>query len=128
MSAEKRLDQRWEINSVEIAHFTALDHLQLIATRGLLVDASTRGILLHIDREDLVPRKFRSNLTLEPLIGEKMSLEIKDMNLDITGRVVRTKPLGRGRFEVALDYTEDAPDYWRECLIDLLPKTGVDEF
>ena len=128
MSAERRTNQRWDIESLEVAHLTALDHFQLIATRGHLIDASIHGILLHIDREDLVAKQYRSNLTMDPLIGEKISVEIRQMNLDIIGRVVRTRPLGKGKFEIAIDYTEDAPDYWRECLVDLLPKTGIDEF
>jgi hypothetical protein len=43
------------------------------------------------------------------------------MNLEIGGVVARTKFLGKDGFIVAIDYTEDAPDYWRECLMDLLP-------
>ena len=25
-------------------------------------------------------------------------------------------------YEIGIDYTQDAPDYWRECLCDLLPR------
>ena len=46
------------------------------------------------------------------------------MDLDITGIIVRTKHCGEGIFEVGIDYTSDAPEYWRECLCDLLPKPG----
>jgi hypothetical protein len=32
--------------------------------------------------------------------------------------------LGKKGFYVAIDYSEEAPEYWRECLMDLLPNPG----
>ena len=46
------------------------------------------------------------------------------MNLDLDGRVVRASHIGRGAFEIALEFSEDIPEYWRECLVDLLPEPG----
>ena len=123
MGAERRVQPRWELDAIEVVHITALDHYQLIASRGRLVDASASGFLIVLDRQDLLPRNLRSNLTLEPLIGQKVSLEIEMMNLDIIGEVTRTKPLGKGLFELGVDYSEDAPEYWRDCLLELLPKS-----
>lgn len=48
-------------------------------------------------------------------------LQIDEMNLELSGTVKRTKMVGRGVFEIGIDFSEDAPDYWRECLLDLLP-------
>lgn len=123
MGAERRIQPRWEIDAVEVVHLTALEHYELIASRGMLVDASATGFLVVVDRQDLLARHLRSNLTLEPLVGQKISLEIAMMNLDIIGHIARTKPLGKGLFELGVDYTSDAPEYWRECLLDLLPKS-----
>lgn len=123
MGAERRIQPRWDLDAIEVTHITALAHYELVATKGVLVDASSSGFLMILDRQDLLPRKLRANLTLEPLIGEKISLEIAMMNLDIIGDVKRTKPLGKGLFELGVDYTDDAPEYWRDCLLELLPKT-----
>jgi glycine cleavage system aminomethyltransferase T len=46
------------------------------------------------------------------------------MNIEISGRIARTKLLGKQGFEIGIDYAEDAPEYWRECLVDLLPAPG----
>jgi hypothetical protein len=48
-------------------------------------------------------------------------IRIEEMNLELSGKVTRTRLLGKEGFEIALDYTNDAPEYWRECLMDLLP-------
>lgn len=124
MGAERRIQPRWELDAIEVVHITALEQYQLIASRGALVDASSSGFLIILDRQDLLARNLRSNLTLEPLLNQKISLEIAMMNLDIIGHVARTKPLGRGLFELGVDYTDDAPEYWRDCLLELLPKAG----
>lgn len=123
MGAERRIQPRWEIDAVEVAHITALDHYEIIASRGVLADASATGFCIVVDRQDLMARNLRSNLTLESLVGQKISIEIAMMNLDIVGQVARTKPLGKGLFEIGIDYSSDAPEYWRECLLDLLPKS-----
>lgn len=52
-------------------------------------------------------------------------LKISDMQLDIDGVISRTRFIGAGLFEIAIDLSEDAPEYWRECLVDLMP--GADE-
>lgn len=127
MGAERRTIVRWDLNSLKVAHVTSLDQLELVASSGQLVEASSRGFKIILDREDLIPKLYRSNLSLDPLVGHKLSLEIEAMNLDITGTVVRTRLLGKGLFEVGVDYTAEAPEYWRECLVDLLPKIGEDE-
>lgn len=46
------------------------------------------------------------------------------MNLDLDGTVNRTLHKGRGNFEIAIEFSRDVPEYWRECLIDLLPAPG----
>ena len=46
------------------------------------------------------------------------------MNLEISGTVVRTRLLGIEGFEIGVDYSLDAPEYWRECLLDLIPSPG----
>jgi hypothetical protein len=48
-------------------------------------------------------------------------LKIEEMNLELSGKITRTKLLGKEGFELAIDYSNDAPQYWRECLMDLLP-------
>jgi hypothetical protein len=52
--------------------------------------------------------------------------KIADMELEIDGCISRTRFIGSGLFEIAIDLSEDAPEYWRQCLVDLLPGTDED--
>ena len=118
---ERRVAKRKHIEGLHIKNLTALTHFQSIAKKARLIDASSTGMLLLVDRRDLIPEELRSNLTLDPLKGELIMFQIDEMDLEIDGRIARTRMIGKGVFEVAVDFTQEAPDYWRECLYDLLP-------
>ncbi len=121
---EKRLALRYEIEPIEISGFTSIDHMTLLSRSGLIVDASSSGFLMHLKRSDLVPKKFREQLSLTELEGDQILLMIPKMDLEISGRIVRTRRVSKETYEIAIDYSEDAPEYWRECLLDLLPRPG----
>ncbi|PIT99597.1 MAG: hypothetical protein COT74_11410 [Bdellovibrionales bacterium CG10_big_fil_rev_8_21_14_0_10_45_34] len=116
-----RVSTRKEIEGINVSNLTALDKFAVISRKAKLVDASSTGFLLLVDRKDIVPKALRQTLTLESIEGEPIMLTISEMDLEIDGLVTRTKFLGKGIFEVAIDFSFDAPEYWRECLLDLLP-------
>ena len=124
MAAERRIAERKEVDSIHVVEVTSLSNYKQIATAGYIVDASTRGFLMVLTRKDLVPKEYRNNLNLEDLVGQNLCLCLPQMNLDLDGRVVRATHIGRGVFEIALEFSDDIPEYWRECLVDLLPGPG----
>lgn len=120
----RRSATRKEVTPIQVSHLTALDDFTKIAKNGSVIEASATGLLIHIDREDLVPQVLRKNLSLDCLIGDKVCFHLEEMNLEISGTITRTKLSGKKGFLVAVDYSDDAPEYWRECLTDLLPAPG----
>ena len=124
MGAERRYSNRKEVDSIHVAEVTSLTSYQQIAKEGYIVDASTKGFLMVVTRKDLVPKELRSNLNLESLVGQSLCLYLPQMNLDLDGHVVRANHIGRGVFEIALEFSNEIPEYWRECLVDLLPGPG----
>jgi hypothetical protein len=113
---------RKEVTPLTLDSFSSLENLQKLATYGEVVEASASGILLRFKRTDLVAKELRANLNLDALVGQNVYFNIHEMNLEISGKVARTKYLGKKEgFIVAIDYSTDAPEYWRECLMDLLP-------
>ena len=122
--AEKRVAPRQELQPLMIKGFTSLDHRTLVSRSGQIIEASKTGFCLHIKRKDLLPKQFRDALSLAPLEGTRILLTVADMDLELSGTVKRTKRLGKDTYEIGIDYSEDAPEYWRECLLDLLPRPG----
>lgn len=124
MSTDRRIAPRETVDPIEIRGFTSLDHMTLLSRRGFIVEASTTGFLLNVSRKDLVPRQFKNELSLEALLGDKVILMIEPMNLELSGKIARTKRLTKDLFEIAIDYSEDSPEYWREILVDMLPRAA----
>ncbi len=117
-----RAAPRKEVKPLTLDSFSSMESLQKLASYGEVVEASASGILLRFRRDDFVARELRSDLSLDVLKGQNVYFNIHEMNLEISGVVARTKYLGKKEgFLVAIDYSHDAPEYWRECLMDLLP-------
>jgi hypothetical protein len=123
-TAQKRAKPRRAIEPLEITSISILENLAKLARKAQIVDASVTGFQLRVKRENLIPKVLRQNLTLEPLVGTTLLIYIDQMNLEISGTVVRTKLLGKEGFEIGVDYRDDAPQYWRECMLDLIPMPG----
>lgn len=124
MANEKRIAGRKPVSGLTVSNIMALGQFTLLCRKALLVDASSTGFLLYVERGDLVPKDLRSNLDLSSLEGEHIVLTIAEMKLEIDGMIARTKLIGKGTYEVAIDFSADAPEYWRNCLLDLLPEPG----
>lgn len=124
MYQKRRVAPRREITPLEVSSVSSLENLAKIARYAEIIEASITGFLLIIKREDLIPAALRKNLNLDDILGQKILLHLPQMNIEISGKITRTKLLGKKGFEIGIDYTEDAPEYWRECLVDLLPAPG----
>lgn len=119
-----RVAPRKEVSPILVSYLTSLQDFTRIARNCEIVEASSSGLLLLIKREDLLPPALRKTLSLDVLVGENIFMHLQDMNLEISGRIARTQLLGKKGFHLAIDYSDDAPEYWRECLMDLLPSPG----
>lgn len=119
----RRAAPRKEVSPIHISYLTSLDGFAKIAKNCEIIEASSSGILIKVRREDLIPTALRSVLTLESLIGDRVFMHLEEMNIEISGVIARTQLKGKS-FYVAIDYSDEAPEYWRECLMDLLPAPG----
>lgn len=120
----ERVAYRKEVSPVHISFIASLADFSKLTREAQIVEASATGLLMHVKREDLIAPSLRKNLNIDSLVGERVYFRLEDMNLEISGVVARTQFLGKAGFLVAVDYSDDAPEYWRECLMDLLPNPG----
>lgn len=123
-SNKKRLAPRKNIDPLHVSYLTSIDNLSRLATNCIIVQASTSGLLLEVERVDLVKAELRKNLNLDCLLGERVFLHLEEMDLELSGVITRTQLNGKRGFHIVVDYSDDAPEYWRECLMDLLPSPG----
>ncbi len=121
MRLDRRVAKRKSTVCIDVQDLTTVTTYKVIATKGQILNASTTGFLMELDRNDILPSELRDNLSLESCLGQQVCLYLPQMNLDLDGTITRARHRGKGKFEVAIDFSYDVPDYWRECLIDLLP-------
>lgn len=124
MKAERRIKERKSIDQIVVSELTSLSNYSVLAHAGIIVDASSSGFLLHLNRKDLVPKEYRDSLSLDPLIGHQVVMFLPQMNLDLDGTIIRTEHKGKGHFEIAITFSPEVPEYWRDCLVELLPAPG----
>lgn len=124
MHANRRVAERKSIEGIEINDLTSIANYAVIARQGKIINASISGFLVEIERRWLVPEELRDNLSLQATIGQSVVLYLPQMNLDLDGTITRATHVGKGRFVIAIDFSAEVPDYWRNCLVDLLPAPG----
>jgi hypothetical protein len=120
----RRRHIRKTVSSVHFQDLTSLDTYSVLVHQGQMVDANIKGFLIEIKRSDLASDSLKKNLHLDSLIGEKVALFLPQMNLDLDGTIIRAAHVGKGSFELVVSFSPDVPEYWRECLIELLPGPG----
>lgn len=123
---DKRIKDRKNIGILDFCDLTSLENYNVIAHCGCVVDASVGGVLLQIERCDLVSEDLKRNLNIDEIVGQNVALYLPDMSLDLDGFIVRADHIGKGQYQIAIEFSQDIPEYWRECLLDLLPSS--DEF
>jgi hypothetical protein len=122
MDQENRATKyRKHVSQVDVLNVKNVTKGDVYFARATLVDVSPTGLLLRVERENILAMGLRSTLTLSTIIGESVGFTIEIMDTYIEGLITRTKLEGHGTFVVAVDFREDAPEYWRQCLVDLLP-------
>jgi hypothetical protein len=118
---------RKETEAIEVIGLRV--NLDSFANVAKIMDISKTGILLHVHRDELLCKTTKKKFQLNDIVGEQLFMTIEPMDLEIDGVVTRTKSIGGGWFEIGVDYSAGSPDYWRECLVDLLPSPDeIDEY
>jgi hypothetical protein len=121
---EQREYHRKFLAPIHVADIQAVDRSVCLAHYGTIVNASATGLLIHVHAQHLHPEMLEHDLALESVEGDYVTMKIVEMELEIDGTVMRAHHLDQGLCELALDFSDNAPAYWRECLADLLPGLG----
>lgn len=124
---EHREYDRKLLAPIHVADIQAADRCVCVARHGTIVNASATGLLIHVHAQHLHPEMLEHDLALESVEGDYVTMKIVEMELEIDGTVMRARHLDQGLCELALDFSDNAPAYWRECLADLLPGLGESE-
>jgi hypothetical protein len=121
---ERRRYTRKFLDPIHVTEIKLVDRSLVVARYGTILNASATGLLIRTSRSDLHPEILQHTSPLETIEGKQAVMKIVEMELEIGGRIVRIRQAEQEAFEIAIDFTENAPTYWRECLVELLPSLG----
>lgn len=119
----RRYDRKL-LDPIHVTEIKAPGKSIVLAHHGTILNASASGLLIRILYSDLNAEILRHTIPLHTIEGEYVVMTIVEMALDIGGRVIRTHQAAPEWCDIAIDFTDNAPPYWRECLADLLPNLG----
>ena len=122
---DQRTYTRKQLNPIHVIDIQAVDRSVVLARHGTICNASATGMLIEVHYQDLNPDILGHDLPLNTIEGDYVIMKIAEMELDMDGTVIRAHYTRPGVCEIAIDFTDNAPAYWRECLSDLLP--GIDD-
>lgn len=123
-NSDRRVAARKIVDFIHVSELTSLSSYSVIAREGVIVDASLSGFLLRVERTNLIPKEFRENMSMDSLVGHQVVMYLPQMNLDLDGVITRATHKGKGNFEIAITFSPEVPEYWRGCLVELLPAPG----
>ena len=113
--------------NIKVDLFSFIKTSDVIAHKAFLFQVSPQGFYLRVNRKDLLS-SLRENLNLDSIHKKDVVLHIPEMDIELDGVVAYTRHIGRGIFEIFIEFFDNAPQYWRQCLLDMLYAYPEGEF
>lgn len=120
----RRQYTRKVLDPIHVAEITLGERPTVLASGGLILNASATGLLIRVSRSALNPAMVQPDGALAVPQGALVMMRIVEMALDIDGEMMRADQTVPECWDIAIDFTASAPAFWRECLVDLLPSVG----
>ncbi len=117
-----KLDEPNHAKRVKACSITLSNEEDIIVKKAFVSEVTPKGFKLILNYHDLVPESLKLQLHLHDLWYKNIHTYIPDMDMDWEGKVIGTQHLGKGNAEVNIEFFQEVPKYWCECLFDLWPK------
>lgn len=121
MKTVPRIAHRKHVDPIPLAELSIFGKYPDFASKAYLVDVSSTGMLIHIERDDFRQKELKQAFNLDHLNGDMIRFTLVPMELEIDGIIARSSKMGKEYFEIAVDFSGEEHEYWRECLYDLIP-------
>ena len=109
------------VSGIKVVSVNTLHPPELIANKALLTKVTNEGFSITIKRCNLVSPELKCNVGLSPIEGKQISLTIEQMDLNLSGYIVKTYMLGGGNSSMDISFSREYSDYFKDCLFDLIP-------
>lgn len=99
-----------------LTDIVSLSGQETLSRANQLASASVKGLRVYSDKKGfLIPTKDFSKILNHPV-----ELFLSQYELKFHGVIKKIQAIEKDLFEIQIDFTEDTPHYYRECVEDLL--------
>ena len=117
--------------TIKVSQFSLLKTSDVIAQQAFLFQVSPKGFYLRLNRKDL-QKKLKSHLSLGSIRNRDVTMHLPQLNFGLDGKIAHTQHIGNGIFELFIQFFDNVPSYWSDCLMDMLlsypNRSFTDEF
>ena len=104
--------------NIAIDDLSIIDTSDVITSKGCLFQISDEGFYIRLNRKDLTSN-LRTNLSLNAIHDTDVSIHLPKLNIHLDGTIKHTQHIGKGVFEMLIQFFDCVPDYWSDCLLDM---------
>ena len=99
-----------------LTDIVSLSKKAILSQKSLLSGADCKGLIFYSDKSHLLVPKTE----IPSFLNQPVKLFLSQYELIFYGIVKSVKAVQRRGFEICVDFTENTPFYYRECVADLL--------
>ena len=110
-------EEKKDVNSYNVfTDIVSLSKKETLSLHGQLAGVTREGLTVHSDKKFfLIPEKEFSRFLNQPV-----ELFLSQYEIPFYGVLKKICPLEKDLFEIYIDFMENTPLYYRECVEDLL--------
>ena len=105
--------------TLEVSQLSLCPSSDVIAKKGFLFQISQKGFYLRLNRKHL-SKELKYQLSLNSIHNKIVGLSLPQINFHLDGKIIETRYIGKGIFELFIQFLDDVPEYWTRCLTDMI--------
>ena len=109
------------LKGIKVASIALAEEEKLVVKKAFVSNLSPLGFKLVFHNQNFISDSLKFHLHFYALLQKELCMYIPDMEMDLDGIVTDVRYLEDGKWEVSIEFSPSAPQYWRECLCDLWP-------
>ena len=109
------------LKGIKATSIALAEEEELVVKKAFVSHLSPLGFKLICHSKNFITETLKFQMSCYALWQKELYMYIPDMNLDLEGIVTHVRYIQNGRWEISIEFSPSAPQYWRECLSDLWP-------
>ena len=113
--------------NLEVTQLSLMSNSKITIKSARLFQVSPDGLYINLERKNL-PSSLKKDLNLDSLLNKEIAMNLSIMNIQLNGLITNARYTGGGVFEIFVQFLNNTPRYWYDCLMDVIVSYPYGEF